>query len=66
MFVCLRILQFVQEWANNTDKHQSATEDLYRVQDINDKLQEVVMEERTHCKHLVGLNDQLEVSRSDE
>lgn len=34
---------------------------MHKLQNINDKLQEVIMEERTHCQHLVGLNDRLEV-----
>lgn len=61
IFLICRVRQFVQEWTKNTDKHTAILDDLFKVQTMNDKLQVVIMEERTHCQHLVGLNDQLAV-----
>lgn len=55
------IAQCIKQWNGNSEKHAKSLEDLFQVQNTNDKLQTIIMEERTNCQHLIGVNHQLEV-----
>ncbi|ODN04139.1 Coiled-coil domain-containing protein 77 [Orchesella cincta] len=45
------------------EKQEKEVRDLFTVQNLNEKLHHVLLEERTHCQHLIGENDRLECQR---
>ncbi|CAL8071796.1 unnamed protein product [Orchesella dallaii] len=45
------------------EQQEKQVRDLFTVQNINEKLHHVLLEERTHCQHLIGDNDRLETER---